>query len=265
MASSRRISLQVCGISPPARRWGCREAGAGDGEERRGEHGQDRVAVPGGPAADLVLIEPGLGLGDREGFLDAPPASGDADQLGQRGAPPVVAQEVGVLGVTVGLGVGGAADQQAARPTVGAAGRVQGDPGPGVGAQPLRARALAALLPAPAGNLTDECVGPGGVAGMAGDPKVAADLEHVAVAGLLDRAAQGRAAAVDLVCGDIAERHPGGHRAVEHAHRQIALGDHAPGPLRRYPCGVPEVGPGSLTSADRWSDMIPACRCGCCT
>jgi transposase len=31
------------------------------------------------------------------------------------------------------------------------------------------------------------------------------------------------------------------------------------------PCGVPEVGPGSLTSGDRWSDMIPACRCGCCT
>jgi hypothetical protein len=28
-------------------------------------------------------------------------------------------------------------------------------------------------------------------------------------------------------------------------------------------CGVPEVGPGSLTSGDRRSDMIPACRCGC--
>ena len=30
-------------------------------------------------------------------------------------------------------------------------------------------------------------------------------------------------------------------------------------------CGVPEVGPGSLTSGDRGSDMIPACRCVCCT
>src|SRR5690242_4101741 len=28
-------------------------------------------------------------------------------------------------------------------------------------------------------------------------------------------------------------------------------------------CGVPEVVPGSLTSDDRWSDMIPTCRCGC--
>jgi NAD(P)-dependent dehydrogenase (short-subunit alcohol dehydrogenase family) len=30
-------------------------------------------------------------------------------------------------------------------------------------------------------------------------------------------------------------------------------------------CGVPEVGPGSLTSGDRWSDMIRACHCGYCT
>jgi hypothetical protein len=30
-------------------------------------------------------------------------------------------------------------------------------------------------------------------------------------------------------------------------------------------CGVPEVGRGSLTNGDRWSDMIPACRYGCCT
>src|SRR3954447_4348334 len=28
-------------------------------------------------------------------------------------------------------------------------------------------------------------------------------------------------------------------------------------------CGVSEVGSGSLTSGDRWSDMIPPCRCGC--
>ena len=30
-------------------------------------------------------------------------------------------------------------------------------------------------------------------------------------------------------------------------------------------CGVPEVVLGSLTSGDRWSDMIPARRRGCCT
>jgi hypothetical protein len=31
---------------------------------------------------------------------------------------------------------------------------------------------------------------------------------------------------------------------------------------RANACGVPEVGPGALTSGDRRSDMIPACRCG---
>ena len=30
-------------------------------------------------------------------------------------------------------------------------------------------------------------------------------------------------------------------------------------------CGVPEPGPGPLTSGDRWSDMIPTCHCGCST
>jgi NAD(P)-dependent dehydrogenase (short-subunit alcohol dehydrogenase family) len=29
--------------------------------------------------------------------------------------------------------------------------------------------------------------------------------------------------------------------------------------------GVPEVGPGALTSGYRWSVMIPVCRCGCST
>ena len=28
------------------------------------------------------------------------------------------------------------------------------------------------------------------------------------------------------------------------------------------PVGCQKSGPGSLTSRDRWSDMIPACRCG---
>jgi hypothetical protein len=31
-----------------------------------------------------------------------------------------------------------------------------------------------------------------------------------------------------------------------------------------HACGVPEVGPGSLTGGDRWLGMIVACRCGCC-
>ena len=34
---------------------------------------------------------------------------------------------------------------------------------------------------------------------------------------------------------------------------------------RTQACGVPEAGPGSLTSGDCWSDMIRACHCGYCT
>ena len=78
-------------------------------------------------------------------------------------------------------------------------------------------------------------VDPDGVGGVAAHAEVAADLQDVAVAGLLHRGAQIRAAAVDLVAGDVAERHPGGDRAVKHLHRQIALGHHHPGPLRRHP------------------------------
>jgi hypothetical protein len=34
---------------------------------------------------------------------------------------------------------------------------------------------------------------------------------------------------------------------------------------QRQPVGCQKSGPGSLTSGDRWSDMIPTCRFGCCT
>ena len=49
-----------------------------------GEHGQGGPAVPGGPAADLVLIQPGEILGGLEGFFDAPALPRDADQGAQR-------------------------------------------------------------------------------------------------------------------------------------------------------------------------------------
>jgi hypothetical protein len=48
---------------------------------------------------------------------------------------------------------------------------------------------------------------------------------------------------------------PARHELARHTGRRVQVSA----------CGVPEVGPGSLTSGDRWSDMIPACRCGCCT
>jgi hypothetical protein len=41
-----------------------------DGEEGEGEHGQGGLPVPGGPAADLMLIHSGQALGGLELFLD---------------------------------------------------------------------------------------------------------------------------------------------------------------------------------------------------
>ena len=93
----------------------CREAGAHRGEERGGEHGQDGVAVPGPPQADLVFVQAGFGLGDGEGFLDSPAAAGDLDQFAQGGPEPVVAHEVGVLLITCVTTCGGDPVTRAAR------------------------------------------------------------------------------------------------------------------------------------------------------
>ena len=54
--------------------------GGGHGQEGVGEHGQGGPAVPGGPAPDLVLVQPGEAFGGLEGFLDAPALPGDGDK-----------------------------------------------------------------------------------------------------------------------------------------------------------------------------------------
>ena len=86
MAQSRRISLQDRGISlscsglvPLFLRGGLIAdvfGMGGDGQERGGEHGQGDVAIPGVVAANLVVIEPGLVLGELERFLDRPARPG---------------------------------------------------------------------------------------------------------------------------------------------------------------------------------------------
>lgn len=80
----------------------------GDGEERRGEHGQGDVPVPGLVFADLVVVQAGLVFGEREGFLHAPAGSGDADQFDQGDWGEAVADVVGQFGRFAD----GAADQQ---------------------------------------------------------------------------------------------------------------------------------------------------------
>ena len=81
--------------------------GGGHGQEGVGEHGQGGPAVPGGPAADLVLVQSGEAFGGLEGFLDAPALPGDGTRVRSGDRARAVAAQVGVL-------AGGvvAADQQ---------------------------------------------------------------------------------------------------------------------------------------------------------
>jgi hypothetical protein len=96
--------------------------GGGDGQDGGGEHGEGDPPVPGGPAADLVLIQAGQALAGLEVLLDRPAKPGDLDQGGQRDRLRGVAV---VEGQFPGAPV--PADQQA---PVSGAGVADGDPGP---------------------------------------------------------------------------------------------------------------------------------------
>jgi hypothetical protein len=96
--------------------------GCGDSEERGGEHGKGDPAMPGGPASDLVLIEPGEAFADLEILLDGPPGSRGLDQRGQGGG---LGRVAAVEGQFPAARV--AADQQ---PPASRAAAGDGDPGP---------------------------------------------------------------------------------------------------------------------------------------
>ena len=53
------------------------------------------------------------------------------------------------------------------------------------------------------------------------------------------------------------------HRLSQELGREIGVYPETKNP-GYFACGVPEVGPGSLTSGNRELGMIPTCRCGCC-
>lgn len=72
--------------------------GGGDvGEQGVGEHGQGGPAVPGVPAADLVLVEADVAFGGLEVLLDSPALSGHGDEVGEGDVGGVVAAVVGEL------------------------------------------------------------------------------------------------------------------------------------------------------------------------
>jgi hypothetical protein len=51
-------------------RYGGADREDGEGEQGQGERGQGGVPVPADPAADLVVVEPDVGLWLRDGLLD---------------------------------------------------------------------------------------------------------------------------------------------------------------------------------------------------
>ena len=55
-----------------------------DREQGVGEHDEGGVAVPGGPLADLVLVEADLAFAGLEALLDAPSGAGHPHERGQR-------------------------------------------------------------------------------------------------------------------------------------------------------------------------------------
>jgi hypothetical protein len=75
-------------------------------KERVGGHGERDVPVPAHAAADLVLVQAALVLRALETLLDAPSATGDADQVGdgglQRGAGEVVGELVWLADAAAG-------------------------------------------------------------------------------------------------------------------------------------------------------------------
>jgi hypothetical protein len=77
-ARRRRTSPGVKLMRPLPGLWGGRRR---DREVGVGEHGQGDVPVPGVVAADLIVVQSGLGLGGLEALPGRPPRSGDADQL----------------------------------------------------------------------------------------------------------------------------------------------------------------------------------------
>ena len=121
----RRNSLTVNAISPVGVGCGVTFDRGGHGQEGMREHGQGGPAVPGVPAADLVLVESGQAFGGLERFLDAPALTGDGDQGAQWDGSGAVAAQVGVL-------AGGivAVDQQMMNARVGVAFGQQLKPGP---------------------------------------------------------------------------------------------------------------------------------------
>jgi hypothetical protein len=136
-----------------------------DGQRGQGQGGQGDVPVPARPAADFVVVEPRLPLGELDRVLDGPARPGRPDDLRERGAEGRLDEVVGDLGRAVRV----AAGEQGVDPAL-PQGGAQQDKRPVVEAGALGALAAAQSLPgqAPAGMAAARsatatcCAGPDG-------------------------------------------------------------------------------------------------------
>src|SRR5512133_1219721 len=220
-ANRRWISLQVIGISPDG--GGCRVWSVRAATTRKAWASMARggPAVPGPPAADLVLIQADKALAGLKSLLHRPAPAGDVNQDGQW-------QRAGREAAVEGQLAGGvvAADHQPALARL-AVGRgavvVQPHKRPAVPAVALGALAARHLLPCTGRDTPEQGVG---ALGGATDPDavVASDRQHIADLAALQLRPHPRVGAVDLVPGDPAGRDPGVQGAADHGLRQGRLG-----------------------------------------
>src|SRR5690606_28976519 len=127
-----------------------------DGEEGESSHGEGYVPVPGGVAADLVVIETRLVFRGLETLLDHPPGSRDPGQFFERGSGRAEADVVGDVRVVGGPAPG----QQPVVPALASPGPDRGC-GPVVLARSVSAVAAAQACPGVVGKLADQLVGAG--------------------------------------------------------------------------------------------------------
>jgi hypothetical protein len=162
-----------------------------DHQEGVGEHGQGDPAIPGAPAADLVLVQANQALAGLEALLDGPAPPGDSHQRGQRYR---LGHEAAVEGQLAGSLV--AADQQPVLGSLFAA--VEAQECPVVVAVAFRAPASRDALPGPRWDTPEQGVGALGDAASP-DRMVAGNRQHIADAAGLKLGPQSWAGAVDLV------------------------------------------------------------------
>src|SRR5215203_4566219 len=192
---SRRTSGTVRGSKSAARSRSSPPDGVltHNGQIGVGQHGQRDVTMPSRPGADLVLVEPNLALGGLEAGLNRPARARDLDKGGELCA---LRRERQIKGQLIRL-LERAPDQERFLPALTSA--AKRNMSPVVQARTLGTVAGAQPRPATLGDFLGPVLD-----GTQAKALRRGDAQHVALAGRLNRAAQGGVCPVNAVA-----RHPG--------------------------------------------------------